>query len=189
MICIVPSLSLASLLPPFSCFLELVTMATSWNIQGFFTQQVSALRPNVSPVFLLHEPRDYKLKAFGDITPLPSFPPLFSLSVSFSSIPPFFHVSLGWMFCELWGVEGRSTHWEAIPDAATPQTHTSTQMFLRPAQTDEGRACGRRRVGVGGGGVVIERESNLLQCSNDPCPNSPLPLQLVPLTFPFFSSL
>lgn len=40
--------------------------------------------------------------------------------------------------------------------------------------------------GGGGGGVVIERESKLLQCSNDPCPNSPLPLQLVPLTFPFF---
>lgn len=46
-------------------------------------------------------------------------------------------------------MEGRSTHWEANPAAVTPQTNTSTQMFLRPAQTDEGRACGRRRVGVG----------------------------------------
>lgn len=54
-------------------FLSLWPLSTSWKIQGFFTQQVSALRPNVSPVFLLHEPRDYKLKAFGDITPLPSF--------------------------------------------------------------------------------------------------------------------
>ena len=85
----------------------------------------------MSPVFLflslhvfIQEPRDYMLKAFCDITPLPS---LFYVP---ASLP----LSLGWGFV-LRAVDGRwwfavNQHKLKIQHAAAPQTYMHTHTFL-----------------------------------------------------------
>lgn len=84
-ICVVPSLSLASLLPPFSCFLELVTTVYFLEDPGFLYP--ASLSPLSQCVTCLSPPRATRLQAqsfwWHNTPPFIFLPPLFSLCLFF----------------------------------------------------------------------------------------------------------